>query len=589
MKYKLWGTHGIDLPNRNVHIAEESGYTGTADGDFEVGNPSHTLGGPILVGGHFIFSNGADSNKFVGGATRILGSVTLANWIWHNGIPSGSFMEGPYCIQGNVRTLSTGESDTSPQKWLTAISDGAYASEAAVLAGADDLYGNCPASVPQVDTHLKVPLMPTYTGAWSPTIDMTVGVAQTTYIHVPPQLAGDPETADLYIEEIIMANSATKNLYVLMPPGGRLTRIFLNNGLSIDKSANSTNISVMYVDDDATWNGTQWNFDPSKVTVIANDDYAGNLMFYTNKEIFIDYLINGNLQGSYITTSSLSIAGHMKFAGQLIAENLTLVNDITGDFRYVPFDPPILNIDPTANGGGIYPELNQDQKIDITLDSLPKTNVYFDYCFEVDTATVHVTGLARADDFGLLSNGSPLPICGVDSSSVVILAGNKQPDSAHAVYFNPIIDGYEEPQETLKINIFNLSGAVLEGNKKTGSFDLKIADTDLKPVVRDTVISGYEDDTLQFDFTYFPFSSIDTDPDTLISITITSLPHVGSLLLDNVLVTKDQVIPKDSLSYLTFVGAPDSSGSPIPHLISLQKLNGDSVMFLPQSQSIYCL
>ena len=57
----------------------------------------------------------------------------------------------------------------------------------------------------------------------------------------------------------------------------------------------------------------------------------------------------------------------MKFAGQLIAENLTLVNDITGDFRYVPFDPPILNIDPTANGGGIYPELNQDQKIDITL------------------------------------------------------------------------------------------------------------------------------------------------------------------------------------------------------------------------------
>lgn len=206
--------------------------------------------------------------------------------------------------------------------------------------------------------------------------------------------------------------------------------------------------------------------------------------------------------------------------------------------------------------------MNQDQKIDITLDSLPKTNVYFDYCFEVDTATVHVTGLARADDFGLLSNGSPLPICGVDSSSVVILAGNKQPDSAHAVYFNPIIDGFEEPQETLKINIFNLSGAVLEGNKKTGSFDLKIADTDLKPVVRDTVISGYEDDTLQFDSTYFPFSSIDTDPDTLISITITSLPHVGSLLLDNVLVTKDQVISKDSLSYLSFIGAPDSSGSP---------------------------
>jgi PAS domain S-box-containing protein len=34
------------------------------------------------------------------------------------------------------------------------------------------------------------------------------------------------------------------------------------------------------------------------------------------------------------------------------------------------------------------------------------------------------------------------------------------------------------------------------------------------------------------------------------------------LLLDNVLVTKDQVISKDSLSYLTFVGAPDSSGSP---------------------------
>ncbi len=222
--------------------------------------------------------------------------------------------------------------------------------------------GNCPASVPQVDTHLKVPLMPTYTEAWSPTIDMTVGAAQTTYIHVPPQAEGDPETADLYIQEIRISSHETKNLYVLMPPGGRLTRIFLNNGLNIEKSANSTNISVMYVDDDATWNGTQWNFDPSKVTVIANDDYAGNLMFYTNKEIFIDYLINGNLQGSYITTSNLSFAGHMKFAGQLIAENLTLVNDITGDFRYVPFDPPILNIDPTANGGGIYLRIESGSK-----------------------------------------------------------------------------------------------------------------------------------------------------------------------------------------------------------------------------------
>ena len=48
MKYKLWGTHGINLPNRNVHIAEESGYTGTADGDFMVGNPDHTLGGQFL-------------------------------------------------------------------------------------------------------------------------------------------------------------------------------------------------------------------------------------------------------------------------------------------------------------------------------------------------------------------------------------------------------------------------------------------------------------------------------------------------------------------------------------------------------------
>ena len=401
MKYKLWGTHGINLPNRNVHIAEESGYTGTADGDFMVGNPDHTLGGPILVGGNFMFSNGLQNNKFLGGPTRILGSVTMSEWEWHNGIPLGSSMEGPYCIKGNVNTISMESDDTSPEKWLTAITNGAYSSEAAVLDGAVDLYGNCPASVPQVDTHLKVPLMPTYTGAWSPTIDMTAGAAQTTYIHVPPQLAGDPETADLYIEEIILSSNAIKNLYVLMPPGGRLTRIFLKNGISINKSANSTNISVMYVGDDATWNGSQWTFDESQATVIANDDYAGNLMFYTNKEIFIDYLINGNLQGSYITTSSLSIAGHMKFAGQLIAENLTLVNDITGDFRYVPFDPPILNIDPTANGGGIYPELNQDQKIDITLDSLPKTNVYFDYCFEVDTATVPVTGLARAEDFGL--------------------------------------------------------------------------------------------------------------------------------------------------------------------------------------------
>ena len=249
----------------------------------------HTLGGPILIGGNVAYGNGGigiDDYVFEGGPARFLGSVTIPNWSWNSG-EHRSVFDGPYCIEGDVKTIGSLQYDNSVTKWMDLVQGGVYSA----ATGAAGTYNACPASVPLVDTHLTVPLRPAYTGTWAPAINMTSGddVEELNYIQVPPRQGGDPETADLYIQSISMENSIDKKLYVLMPPGGRLTRIFLNTGLHIDKSANKANIGVMYVNDGATWNGTSWDgFDPALSTIISNDDYAGNLMFYSTNEIFIE-------------------------------------------------------------------------------------------------------------------------------------------------------------------------------------------------------------------------------------------------------------------------------------------------------------
>ena len=228
----------------------------------------------------------------------------------------------------------------------------------------------------------------------------------------------------------------------------------------------------------------------------------------------------------------------------------------------LPFDPPILNIDPTAYAGGVFTESNVDQKIPISLDIAPETAVYFDYCFVIDTTETPEVGstLARAEDFNPMLNGQIMPICGHDTSTVSISAGSKEPTGLNAAYIHPWVDGIAEPTESFVMKIFNLSGAVLPGNKKSGSFVLKIADSDFNPVAKDTSVTGVEDIVLDLDESLFPFTSPENEP--LLSISIITLPAAGTLSLDGVAVFVDQEVLLADISNLRFLGEPDSSGSP---------------------------
>ena len=391
MKYKMWGTHGITFNKEKVYISETSGYSGTADGDVTLNNGYHSLGGPFLVGGDLLFSYpsaGVDYDSLYGGPVRVLGNLKLAQW--YNA--TGTIYEGDYCIQGTAE--ATAGLNDGLAKWVSNAhkKGNVYAS----FAGADASYESCPPNVPKVDTHLSVPDWPVPGSAsFDAGVVLTEGYAQTAYLDVPPILSeNENEVFDRYIKEFTLKNNEHKYVYIRMPSkaqnynhkNGRLTRFYVADGINIDKSVNSGIIQVVYVNEDATWNTStkSWdNFNSSTAKYVPNKEYAGNVMFYTTKNITWEPLIAPSYQGTFMTTGTFRIEDHFVLAGQLVANNLWFESEITGDFRYVPFDPPVIDINPEARSWGVLKEgVSSAQALSVSLTEAPLTDVSFDYCYE---------------------------------------------------------------------------------------------------------------------------------------------------------------------------------------------------------------
>ncbi|MCK9181888.1 MAG: hypothetical protein M0P13_03275, partial [Fibrobacteraceae bacterium] len=442
MKYKLWGTKGINFNKQNVKIADSSGYNGTATGDVVFSNGGHTLGGPLLVGGNLRFSYPGSSpskDSLLKGPARVLGNLLLA--AWYN--PTETVYQGDYCIQGQDSVTGGSSDHTEVQRWEQYVTGNVYAP----FTGADAAYNACPSSVPAVDTFLTVPVLPEPSN-WDEGISMTAGVAETTFVDVPPETESDSGAYDKYITKIEMSGYVNKYLFIRMPSDGRLTRIFVRDTIAIDASANSAVIHVIYVNDDATFNTTtkSWdNFDALKATFVTNADYAGNLLFYTNKDIVWNAMIAPSYQGTFMTTGTFTIKDHFVLAGQLISDSLFFESDITGDFRYVPFNPSILSIDPTALASGSFIENNKNQSVPITLDSVTTVDVYFDYCFDLPKlAAVNFASIADFDTTA--ATGHPIPICGIDTETVEIASGSLIPKDS--VFVNVVKDGLIEGLES---------------------------------------------------------------------------------------------------------------------------------------------
>ena len=448
MKYKMFGAHGIIFRGRNIKVTDSSGWFGTASGPFDMSsaNDEHTVGGPILIGGKILLSNGND--LFSTGPVRVTDDITLGNYSTWSGT-----VYGPQCLSGNVHSLYNNAIQQKP------------------------VYGqaNCPDTVPQINSQLRIPVNPASNfGTNLPSYEMDNTMA---IIDVP---AGSGPY-DYYVDHFTFANNSV--LLIRMPYGGRLTRIFVKNGF--DFGSAHPKVRIAYVDSTATWTNGRWSADASydanaqKWSIsggagVENKDYAGNLLFYTPNDIHWAALVHADsMQGTYISTGTIYIEQQMTLAGQLLADVVSINANFDGSgFRFVPFDPDTLNIDPKAISGGKFPENNRDALVPIKLDSKAQIDVHFEYCFDV---VGKGAGYAEKADFQITTL-APLPICGVSKKSVSIKRDAYEPADDQKIYINVWKDGVKEPDEKLILKISNLTGAVMPNNLRDGEFELTIAD-----------------------------------------------------------------------------------------------------------------
>lgn len=551
MKYKIWGTgpktssdpsYGFYLNNSDIHLTDESGYVGSAYGDLQFDNGNHSVGGPLAFGGSFLNGSGGNNDSLLSGPGHFGGDFDIQT-------TNGSYFAGNYCIDGTYSNMDVGLN----------------AAGGAINCNADD--------IPEIESYLDVPYLDTsvtYSSALSSN-------NSNLYIDVPPESEGDSGVYDLFITSITMSN--TGNLYVRMQPGGRLTRVFLNGGITL---ANNNQIRVMHAQSSDEWNSStqKWTYGSSDSDttgyIVSNADYLGNLMFFVPTALTLPA---GNstrtIQGTFIATEEITIQQGMKFAGQLISGKYVIVNSgfSADDFKYVPFDPPIVDIDPEALAKAALQEgITDPQTVTIELDRSPTTDVNFDYCFvfEGDSAKVKTDGNTLASYADV--DTSSIPICGRDTASAMFSAGSTS--LTEAITVTVIDDKLDENTETFTISIFELEGAIMSDGTRSGDFTLYIEDNDALLLSKDTTVTGKEDTTLVLNM--FPAMKQDSSAvTTTYYIEITSLPEVGTLTYNGTAVTAGQIIKSTNLSYLKFLGEQDSSGTPYATL-TYYILNADS-------------
>ncbi len=525
MSFKMWGTNGIEFGHATM--TDLSGAVGTA-GDLHLNIEKHTIGGPIFVGGNVYGSNGGDT--LMSGPVRVKGDFTAGQ--------NGSRYNGTYCIEGtandNLKKYSHSGGSVQPRE-----EDEIYGR---VYSGDDAKAGDCAYDVlKDVPTHLTIPLIPDHEYAPAITVrgqnlyvknsyggDSLIG----NYIDVPPLSEG--KLQDFYIEKISFENDAT--LIIRMESAKSLTRIFLNENINV---SSQTNIKIVYVDSDAKFVDGKWT-NVTSMTQVDNEDYAGNLLFYMKGDMTWPSMNKGTSeQGTFISQGKITVGANLRLAGQFLANSVEVGHEFDGTgFRYVPFDPPVLNLEPEVGTKLEFPENGVFVKVPIKLDEFPKVNVYFNYCFEVLSGS----GAASLEDFGEDENGVyQRPLCSQGQvGKVAIMAGAKSPaDGADvSAWIKVLMDDEIEGNETLRFVIKDLSGAVMPGDKREGFFDLILVDSDLHPKTKDDSIHVVEDSPYTFATTKFAYQGVNAQK----GVAIRTLPTKGYLLLDGDTVTTAMIV-----------------------------------------------
>jgi hypothetical protein len=568
MKYKLWGTDSVVFAKPKFSIHETSGYTGTAKNQVIFFTETHSLGGPIVSGSNVLVLAGSASNDtLIDGLVRA-DSLILPEWY----SASNTKLNATFCFKhqvfmgringrtdrgtknnngtivykdiGGLFISNTGRTTDNVNNFINnvhAAGGKVYADwdqdmdGVSGLAGLhlDGSYAKCPDRVPKPERDLTVPIFDATGVVWESPIQLvsTNNGSEIKYISVPPVTEDDMKQSpkkvwfDKFVEDIKIDSQTGKILYILMPTAqknseasngsykktGRLTRIFSRDGFNFESAANDAKIQVAYVNDEATWNNDtkSWdNVDLSKIKVVADTNYAGNVLFYTTADVYWPAFkgTNGNnsagasFQGTFMTTGNFTIYDHLSVAGQLIAgKTLWFESEFNGEFHYVPFNSPEIKTNVFSNDK--FKESNDVwYDMDFYLTDTVHTEVSFDYCFAFfDEVTDADTKYAyyktpdagnRSEEFAkredLAENPTDendphfMPFCKDGKKKHVVIKKNTRKPS-EPFYIKVIEDSKQEGSEYMIFRIMNLNGATISGGVFDGGLVVRLVDDNKAP------------------------------------------------------------------------------------------------------------
>ena len=459
MTFKMWGSFGITMGH--AEAPDVNGAIGTAHGDMNLRNGDHHLGGPIYIGGSINFGDGPD--RFLSGPVRTTGDFAVGQ----NG---GNFV-GTYCIESRA-TFVKDEVVT-----IGRLSQGGSAK-----------IGYCSYdSIPEVPTYLTIPDVPALPAKPKLYVEDFVVPAGKTYAIDVPAEANAKNMFDLYINGSIVLQDNAK-LHIRMQSSKSLARIFMNGTVKV---SSGSQIQVVYVDGGALYDTTgigSWSNITDSV-MVENKDYAGNVLFHCKDDLTWPSM-NGNAafyQGSFLSKGTINVNSNLTLAGQLLGNWLETGHEFDGkSFRYVPFDPPVLQ---TAEGVKTYlVEGHKQDTVKIALDKEATTLIDFEYCFDFG-GTVDgkdPNGLAARADITTedipLFNGTECVNPGkayfdIDSKNL------REPIILTALD-DKIDEGTDSKpgKETFRIIIQNLNAATLKDGSHDGFITLEISDPDLDPL-----------------------------------------------------------------------------------------------------------
>ena len=553
MSYKIWGTDSVRLSAAN--LPDTAGAIGTT-ANLILDNARHTLGGPILVGGNLGTSTSQDS--LLSGPGRIKGNLNLSN--------NASYLAGTFCVEGDTNEFVDDAIKRAENNGRIGI---------VKVGNTDSKTGDCDyKKIKDVPMTLEIPEYPHgYAGEGlielGSTIDAVAlgneGIDKEFVIDVPP-IVGKKRMYDYHLSTLTLG--ARGKLTVRLNAKQSLARFFIEGKLNLYAQ---NIVQVVIVDaksEDYDWTNHKWPNDKiTKSEPVSNEDYAGNLLFYTTKSIELESVHNtAFLQGTFMSLDTIALGSNLHLAGQLLAKAVVTGNELDGKaFKYVPFDSPILNIKPNADDYSNHlAEGHASDTIKIELDK-PTANgtISFHYCFEFTGKDEYGSDLAKANDIEGLIKGNDLNVL---SSIPLYDSENKKCSSVETGEFaagsttlkNPIVlkvkdESYVEKTEYFKIVIEDLSGAVLATGEKSGSIDLAIDDNDGHPTSKNIAANdGVED--VPYTFNAFEvYNSDQTTQYTDYSVKIDNTPKSGTLLLNGKELKSGAVISSADIAAGKFV------------------------------------